>query len=130
MRKTKEVKQDNVLEEIIKFTSAEDAEEFRKVASGRKFCKKGERIQDICDEEIERYEYEHNAGLFSKIFKHHKFKKNKEKLMLENRISSIIRSVVVFYINDDQGKINRDELVLKVKKAILKSIEKYKVEER
>ena len=112
--------------EIIKFISVEDAEEFRKVASGRKFCKKGERIQDICDEEIEKYEYEHNVGFFAKIFKHHKFKKNKEKLMLENRVCSVIRSVVVFYINDNQGKINRNELISKVKNEILESIEKYK----
>lgn len=39
MKKTKEIKE-NIIEETLKFTSREDAEEFRSIARGRKFCKK------------------------------------------------------------------------------------------
>ena len=126
MKKTKEVKEESAIEKILQFTSREDAEEFRRVASGRKFCKKGERVQDICDEELERYEYENNTSLFKKIFKHHKFKKNKERLMLESRIPSIIRAIALEYINSSEEKpIKRNELIEKVKSTILEAVSKY-----
>ena len=135
MKKTKEIEKEDIIDNILKFTSPEDAEEFRKIASGRKFCKKGERIQDICDEELERYEYENFSGIFTKLFKHRKFKKNKQKLMLENRVSSVIRAIVVDYINNWQEKnneeiINKNELVLKVKNTILEKVAEYQKEKK
>lgn len=126
MKKTKEVKEESAIEKILQFTSREDAEEFRRVASGRKFCKKGERVQDICDEEIERYEYENNTGFFRKIFKHHKFKKNKEKLMIESRIPSVIRAIAIEYLNsNEEVTIKRNELIEKVKSTILEAVKQY-----
>ncbi len=129
MKKTKEIKElkeDGNIDKILKFTSQEDAEEFRRVASGRKFCKKGERVQDICDEEIERYDYENNTGFFAKIFKHRKFKKNKEKLMLESRVPSIIRAIASEYIHsNEETSIKRNELIEKVKSTILEEVKKY-----
>ena len=129
MKKTKESEKNLTIDNILKFTSLEDAEEFRRIASGRKFCKKGERIQDICDEELERYEYEKLSGFFTKIFMHRKFKQKKKKLMLENRVSSVTRAVAVKSINDllesDVETINRNELVTKVKNTILKKVEEY-----
>lgn len=129
MKKTKESEKNIAIDNILKFTSPEDAEEFKQIASGRKFCKKGERIQDICDEELERYEYENLSGFFTKIFMRRKFKQKKQKLMLENRVSSVTRAVAVKSINDllesDAETINRNELVSKVKNTILKKVEEY-----
>lgn len=137
MKKTKEA-EENIIDKVLKFTSKEDAEEFKKIASGRKFCKKGERIQDICDEELEKYEYKNCCNIFTKIFKYSKFKKQKQKLMLENRVSSVIRTVVIDCINNyenqeienEKREINREELVLKVKNIILEKIAEYKKEEK
>ena len=67
MKKTKEI-QENIIEETLKFTSREDAEEFKSIAKGRKFCKKGERLQDICMQEIERSNYKKSRNIFVKIF--------------------------------------------------------------
>ena len=116
MKKTKD---------IIKFLSKEDAEEFKQVATGRKFCKKGERLVDICDEEIARYEYKHSHNIFAKIFRGRKFRKNKEKLMLENRVSSTIRALVANYVDNQEEPIERNELIQKVKTDILESVSEY-----
>lgn len=126
MKKTKEVKEESTIKKILQFTSPEDAEEFKRVANGRKFCKKGERVQDICDEELERYEYENNTGFFAKIFKHHKFKKNKEKLMIESRIPSVVRAIASEYIkSSEETPIKRNELIEKVKSTILEAVNEY-----
>lgn len=111
---------------LIEFTSREDAMEFKKIASGRKFCKKGERLVDICEEEIARYEYENSKSIFVKIFKRHKFNKNKEKLMIENRICSNIRAIASECIRKDESEqIDVNKIVCDVKKIILDEIEKY-----
>ena len=58
MKKTKELenKETSVsMDKILKIESLEDAKEFERVASGRKFCKKGTRVQDICEEEVEKW---------------------------------------------------------------------------
>ena len=124
MKKTKE--SNSNIDKILEFTSQEDVEEFRRVASGRKFFKKGERLIDICDEEIEKYKYERSNNIFIKIFKHYKIKKNKEKLMLENRVSNIIRTIANIYIKDaEDGNIDRDIIILKVREAILEKVSTY-----
>ena len=43
------------INEIFQIQSPQDACEFERIAKGRKFCKIGDRIGDICDEELERY---------------------------------------------------------------------------
>lgn len=116
MKKTKE---------IIKFLSKEDAEEFKQVASGRKFCKKGERLIDICDEEMKRYEYENSSNIFVRIFKARKYRKNKGKLMLESRVSSSIRAVVANYVDNQEEPLDRYELINKVRTDILESVSEY-----
>ena len=117
MKKTKEIKE-NIIEETLKFTSREDAEEFSSIARGRKFCKKGERLQDI-----ERSNYKKSRNIFVKIFKHSKFKS--EKLLLEKRTSSIIRTVARECINNSEEEIDINKLVKQVKEIILENTEKY-----
>ena len=58
MKKTKELENEETsvsMDKILKIESLEDAKEFERVASGRKFCKRGTRVQDICEEEVENY---------------------------------------------------------------------------
>ena len=122
MKKLKEFKE-NIEEKNIQFISIEDAEEFRSIARGRKFCKKGERLQDICMQEIERSNYKKSRNIFVKIFKHSKFKS--EKLLLEKRTSSIIRTVAKECINNSEEEIDINKLVKQVKEIILENTEKY-----
>ena len=122
MKKTKEIKE-NIEEKNIQFISIEDAEEFRSIARGRYFCKKGERLQDICMQEIERSNYKKSRNIFVKIFKHSKFKS--EKLLLEKRTSSIIRTVAKECINNSEEEIDINKLVKQVKEIILENTEKY-----
>ncbi len=107
---------------VFEITSKEDAIQFKNIASGRKFCKKGNRLTDICENEIEKYEYK-KLGLFTRIFKHRKFKKKQENLLLEDRISSNIRNIAIKFIND--GIVNKEELVNKVKETILEKVTQY-----
>ena len=56
MKKTKELESEETsvsMDKILKIESLEDAKEFERVASGRKFCKRGTRVQDICEEEVD-----------------------------------------------------------------------------
>ena len=114
----------NENEEIIVFeiTSKEDAAEFKSIASGRKFCKKGNRLKDICESEIEKYEYK-QLGIFKRILKHRKYKKKQERLLLEDRITANIRNITIKYINE--GIINKEELINKVKETILEKVTQY-----
>ena len=57
------------INEIFQIQSPQDAREFERIAKGRKFCKIGDRIGDICDEELERYYYENSRNIFVRIFK-------------------------------------------------------------
>ena len=69
MKKTKEIKsEENSVEKILKFESIEDAEAFEYVAKGRKFCKKGERIQDICEDELENCICRNSGNIILKIY--------------------------------------------------------------
>ena len=127
MKKTKEIeKEENSIEKILKFESLEDAEKFAEVASGRKFCKKGERIQDICNEEIENYVCKTSGNIIFKLYWRHKIKKNRERLLLESRLTSCIRAVVMQFIDDEDDNLNVEKLTIKVKNAILDEVKKYK----
>ena len=124
MKKTKEIEiEEKSVEKILKFESLEDAKEFEYVASGRKFCKRGERIQDICEDELENYICRNSANIILKLYLHHKLKKNKTKL--ESRITSVIRALAVELLNKDDD-VSEDELTKKVKETILGQVEKYK----
>ncbi len=124
MRKTKEPKID-IIEKSIEFTSKEDAGEFKTIATGRKFCKKGERIQDICMQEIERNNYENSHNIFVKIFKHNKFKKSKEKLLLEKRTINVIRTIAKECISNSEEEIDINTLMNQVKDILMKNVETY-----
>ena len=124
MKKTKEIEiEEKSVEKILKFESLEDAKEFEYVASGRKFCKRGERIQDICEDELENYICRNSANIILKLYLHHKLKKNKTKL--ESRITSVIRALAVELLNEDDD-VSEDELAKKVKETILEQIDRYK----
>lgn len=111
-------------ENILQIKSVQEAEEFKRIAKGRKFCKIGERICDICKEEIERYNYEKCKNIFIKIFKHKKY--TKQKMMIENRTSSIIRAIAADNIRKTENEpIDIDELIESVKKVILNEVEEY-----
>ena len=131
MKKTKDYtekisKKNDDSNKILTFISKEDAIEFKRIASGRKFCKKGEKLVDICDDEIDRYNFEKHAGILQKLFRRHKYNKKKEKLLLENRTSSIIRAIVVQTIEKyNEEELDRDKIKSEVKQYILKKVEEY-----
>lgn len=126
MKKTKEIeKEENSVEKILKFESLEDAEKFAEVASGRKFCKKGEKIKDICDDELENYICRNNGNIILKLYLRHKLKKNKEKL--ECRVTSIIRALAVKFLNEEfDDDMTEEILTQKVKETIIEEVKKYK----
>lgn len=126
MKKTKEIKnEENSVEKILKFESIEDAEAFEYVAKGRKFCKKGERIQDICEDELENCICRNSGNIILKIYLHHKLKKRKGKL--ESRITSVIRNLALEILDEeDCENLSEKELAKKVKEIILEEVEKYK----
>lgn len=74
-------------------------------------------------QEIERSNYKKSRNIFVKIFKHSKFKS--EKLLLEKRTSSIIRTVAKECINNSEEEIDINKLVKQVKEIILENTEKY-----
>ena len=122
MKNTKHTEAKNILE----FISKEDAMEFKNIASGRKFCKKGERIIDICEQEIDRFNYQQSSNIFVKIFKHKKFYKNKGRMLIENRTNSLIRAVVQHFIKQQENEqVDRDKLIIDVKKFILDKVKEY-----
>ena len=126
MKKTKEIKsEENSVEKILKFESIEDAEAFEYVAKGRKFCKKGERIQDICEDELENCICRNSGNIILKIYLRHKLKKRKGKL--ESRITSVIRNLALEILDEeDCENLSKKELAKKVKEIILEEVEKYK----
>ena len=116
MKKTKELENEETsvsMDKILKIESLEDAKEFERVASGRKFCKKGTRVQDICEEEVENYICKTRGNLLLRWYLHRKMKKNKEKLLLESRVTSVIRALAVAYIEEnDEINNERSQAVL------------------
>ena len=126
MKETKE-------ERILELESRSESIEFRKIANGRRFFKVGERLIDICEQEIERFNYEH-AGFFTRLFNKSKFRNKKEKYMLESRIPSAIRAVAAYILRNDEENddINLDarELSMKVREYILRVVKEYDKQER
>lgn len=117
----KETKED----QIFKIENNEEASLFKSIATGRKFFKKGERVIDICDQEIERYKYEKSI-LLTKLFYKLKLKNRKEKYMLENRTSSVIRSTAAYCIREnEEDEIDSIMITNEVKNYILKIVEEY-----
>lgn len=119
MEETKEVYK----KELLTIISDEDANEFKSLASGRKFCKKGERVIDICNDEVKRYKSK-NANIFLKLINMHK--NNRNKYLIENRLSSNVRAIAADCIRNNEDCINEEELASEVKKIILQTISEYK----
>lgn len=124
MKKTKE---SNILIELGKDLSDEDITELKKIANGRKFCKIGERLIDICTDEIERYNYDNTDSIIIKIFKANKFNNKKNKYILENKINSTIRAIasdeVRKFGDDDDEEIEINEILKEVKDDMHQIIE-------
>lgn len=119
MEKTEEINENDILVIISKY----DAKEFEILANGRKFCKRGERICDICKEEIERREYK-KLGLISRLFHKKKFK-NKE-MLLENRLTSNVRAIAKYLLEkEENANIDEEELEKQTKKFILDKVHEY-----
>lgn len=119
MKKTEEINENDILIII----SKEDAKEFKALASGRKFCKRGERISDICSEEFERKEYK-KLSLFSRIFRKKKFRKSE--LLIESRLPSTVRRVASYILSkEENNNISEKELEEKTKQFILEKVDKY-----
>ena len=124
VEKIKEKKQNNENNKI-EFASKEESEDFKQIAKGRKFCKKGERIQDICEDELENCICRNSGNIILKIYLHHKLKKRKGKL--ESRITSVIRNLALEILDEeDCENLSEKELAKKVKEIILEEVEKYK----
>ena len=119
MKKTKE----NVFE----IESLPESIEFRKIATGRRFFKVGQRVIDICQQEIDRYNYEHSSFLV-KLFNRNKYKK--DKYLIESRIPCVIRAVAAYCIRRDEenDELELDAFVItkEVKKYILDVVKSYK----
>lgn len=112
------------INEIFQIQSPQDAREFERIAKGRKFCKIGDRIGDICDEELERYYYENSRNIFVRIFKRKKY--NKNKMMIESRTTSVIRAIAAQQIREcEDENITREKLISNIKKAILEKVNEY-----
>ena len=127
MKKTKELENEETsvsMDKILKIESLEDAKEFERVASGRKFCKKGTRVQDICEEEVENYICKTRGNLLLRWYLHRKMKKNKEKLLLESRVTSVIRALAVAYI-EENDEIDEEIVTKNVKNIILAKTKEY-----
>lgn len=121
----KETKENNLIE----ISSKEDEKIFRQIGNGRKFFKIGERVVDICKQEIDRYKYE-NSNIFIRLFKLSNSKKAKEKYMLETKINSEIRSVAAYYIRkiekeDSSTILNPLNISINVKRIILDAVNHY-----
>ena len=127
MKKTKELENEETsvsMDKILKIESLEDAKEFERVASGRKFCKRGTRVQDICEEEVENYICRTRGNLLLRWYLHRKMKKNKERLVLESRVTSVTRALAVAYIEENDE--TDEEIVTKnVKNIILAKTKEY-----
>ena len=125
----KETKEDKIL----KIMSSEEETTFRNIATGRRFFKVGERVIDICEQEIERFRYEH-AGLLTRLFKKSKFRNKQEKYMLESRVPSAIRSVAAYCLQNDEETFlqsySAKDLAIKVKQYILEVVEEYHKKEK
>ena len=120
MKETEEINEKDILIII----SKSDAEEFKALANGRKFCKRGERISDICSEELERTEYK-KLGIFSRIFHKKKFK-DKDLLLLENRLTSNVRTVAKYLLSkEENASISEKELEKQTKKFIIDRVNEY-----
>lgn len=92
---------------------------------GRKFFKKGERVIDICNEEILRYKNEKSI-LLIRLLNKRKFNNKKEKYMLESRTSNIIRSIAAYSIrNNEEVEINSIDVSKDVKEYIFNIVEEY-----
>lgn len=112
--------------EVLEFVSSSDANEFKQMANGRKFCRVGERLSDICSDEIERYDYENSKNIFVKVFKGKKFKNSKNKFLIENRLNSNVRAVAATCVrNVEDEELNEEKVVNNVKEQILNAVNKY-----
>ena len=125
MEESKEI-EENYIDKLLTFDSKSEAEDLSKIAKGRRFCKIGERLSDIYDQEIEKYKYENSKNIFLKIFKSRRFKQNNKKLLIENRPTSTIRGITAYIIKESKNFLTKEKVIKEVKKVILDKVDKSK----
>ena len=67
-----------------------------------------------------------SGNIILKLYLRHKLKKNREKLLIESRTTSVIRAVVIQFIDDEDDNLNEEKLTQKVKNVILDEVKKYR----
>jgi hypothetical protein len=125
------VEEDNIYK--IEFDSLEEAEEYRRVARGREFCKIGCRIQDILEEEIENFKYENEKSIWNRIFKYREVRKRKKLALkmnlIEDRRTSNIRKLLYSVLRSDESYktiLDSNKVLKKAKKELLEQVREYK----
>ena len=78
----------------------------------------------ICEEEVENYICRTRGNLLLRWYLHRKMKKNKEKLLLESRVTSVIRALAVAYI-EENDEIDEEIVTKNVKNIILTKTKEY-----
>lgn len=128
MKKTKDI----IEKKIIEISSKEEAAEIRQVATGRRFFKIGDRVIDICRQEIDRYNYD-NSNFLVKLLQKSKYENKKNKYRLETRIKCYIRAVAAQILRDEEneGKEFDDmQLTSEVRNYLLETVKRYEKEHR
>lgn len=110
---------------FICFENIDEMQEYRRIAKGREFCKRGKRLQDIYVEEIERYNYENEKSIFAKIFKYHNVKKRYKTLQIEDKRASILRKILYTIIRENKEDIDEKKIIKKAKETILDEAREY-----
>lgn len=121
----REIEEDIKIDEILRFESLTDAEKFEEFAKGRMFCKRGEKLQDICEDELENYVCKNSKNFLLKWYLHRKTKKNKGQMLIESRLISVTRAIVVNILDKEEIE-DREELVKKVRGTILDKAKQYR----
>lgn len=125
MKDTKEKK-------ILEIESMEEAKEWRKIASGRRFFKVGERMIDIVNQEIERYQYEHSSWIY-RFWHRSKFGQKNQRYMLESRIPRTIRAMTAYCMQqteeNEEVVLESQKLIKKIRKELLSIVREYEKRE-
>ena len=117
----------------IEFESLDEAEEYKRVARGREFCKIGCRIQDILEEEIENFKYENEKSVWNRIFKYREVRKRlklaRKMNLIEDRKTSNIRKVLYSVLRSDEkykSSLDANKVLRKAKRELLEQVREYK----
>lgn len=121
----------------IEFESLDEAEEYKRVARGREFCKIGCRIQDILEEEIENFKYENEKNIWNRIFKYREVRKRlklaRKMNLIEDRRTSNIRKLLYSVLRsaeDYKTMLDSNKVLKKAKRELLEQVREYKIKKK